>query len=34
MKEVKKYLDLPYNYIIQPIDDESGFLLLCKGFGI
>lgn len=25
MKEVKKYLDLPYNYIIQQINDESGF---------
>ena len=25
MKNVKKYLDLPYNYIIQPINDESGF---------
>lgn len=24
MKEVKDYLDLPYNYIIQPINDESG----------
>lgn len=25
MKEVKKYLDLPYNYIIQPRNDEIGF---------
>lgn len=24
MKKVKKYMDLPYNYIIQPISDESG----------
>lgn len=24
MKEVKDYMNLPYNYIIQPINDESG----------
>ena len=24
MKKVKDYLDLPYNFIIQPINDESG----------
>ena len=24
MKNVKEYLKLPYNYIIQPINDESG----------
>ena len=24
MKEVKEYMNLPYNYIIQPINDESG----------
>jgi len=24
MKSVKEYRDLPYNYIIQPIKDESG----------
>lgn len=24
MKKVKKYMNLPYNYIIQPISDESG----------
>ena len=24
MKKVKEYMDLPYNYIIQPICDESG----------
>lgn len=25
MKGVKEYLELPYNYIIQPVKDESGF---------
>lgn len=25
MKTVKEYMELPYNYIIQPINDESGF---------
>ena len=24
MKDVKKYLNLPYNYIIHPVNDESG----------
>lgn len=24
MKKAKDYIDLPYNYIIQPIKDESG----------
>lgn len=24
MKDVKEYLELPYNYIIQPVNDESG----------
>lgn len=24
MKDVKKYLELPYNFIVQPIKDESG----------
>ena len=24
MKNVEEYLELPYNYIIQPINDESG----------
>lgn len=24
MKNVKEYLELPYNYIIQPVNDESG----------
>ena len=25
MKKVEDYMDLPYNYIVQPIKDESGF---------
>lgn len=25
MKNVNEYMELPYNYIIQPINDESGF---------
>ena len=25
MKDVKYYINLPYNYIIQPINDESGY---------
>ncbi len=25
MKTVKDYMELPYNYIIKPINDESGF---------
>ncbi len=24
MKEVKEYMEMPYNYIVQPITDESG----------
>lgn len=24
MKDIKKYLELPYNFIIKPINDESG----------
>jgi len=24
MKDVKEYLNLPYNFIIQPVNDESG----------
>ena len=24
MRDVQEYLNLPYNYIIQPINDESG----------
>ena len=30
MRNVKKYLDLPYNYIIQPINDESGFYFYAR----
>lgn len=30
MREVKDYLDLPYNYIIQPINDESGHYYYAK----
>ena len=30
MKSVKDYMDLPYNYIIQPISDESGFYYYAK----
>ena len=30
MKNVKKYMDLPYNYIIQPIKDESGFYFYAR----
>lgn len=25
MKNIQKYMELPYNYIIQPLNDESGF---------
>lgn len=30
MKSVKEYLKLPYNYIIQPINDESGSYYYAK----
>lgn len=30
MKEVKKYMELPYNYIIQPVSDESGFYFYAR----
>ncbi len=30
MKSVKDYLNLPYNYIIQPISDKSGFYYYAK----
>lgn len=30
MKSVKDYLKLPYNYIIQPINDESGFYFYAR----
>lgn len=30
MKNVKEYMDLPYNYIIQPVNDESGFYFYAR----
>ena len=30
MKNVKEYLELPYNYIIQPVHDESGFYFYAR----
>lgn len=30
MKEVKDYMELPYNYIVQPIKDESGEYFYAK----
>ena len=30
MKDVKKYLNLPYNYIIHPVNDESGFYFYAR----
>lgn len=30
MKNVKYYMDLPYNYIVQPICDESGKYFYAK----
>lgn len=30
MKSVKEYLDLPYNYIIQQVNDESGFYFYAR----
>ena len=30
MKKVKDYMKLPYNYIIQPIEDESGAYYYAK----
>ena len=30
MKSVKDYLNLPYNYIIQPISDKRGFYYYAK----
>lgn len=30
MKEVKDYINLPYNYIVQPITDESGSYFYAK----
>lgn len=30
MDNINKYLNLPYNYIIQPINDESGFYFYAR----
>lgn len=30
MKDIQEYLDLPYNYIIQPVKDESGFYFYAR----
>lgn len=30
MENVKDYMELPYNYIVQPIKDESGFYYYAK----
>ena len=30
MEDVKKYLNLPYNYIIHPVNDESGFYFYAR----
>lgn len=30
MKSIKDYMNLPYNYIIQPISDESGYYYYAK----
>lgn len=30
MQEIQQYLKLPYNYIIQPITDESGFYFYAR----
>lgn len=30
MKSVKEYMELPYNYIVQPIKDESGEYFYAK----
>ncbi len=30
MKDIQEYLDLPYNYIIQPVNDESGFYFYAR----
>lgn len=29
-KKVKEYLELPYNFIVQPIKDESGFYFYAR----
>lgn len=30
MKKLKDYMKLPYNYIIQPVNDESGFYFYAR----
>lgn len=30
MKNVEDYMNLPYNYIVQPITDESGFYFYAR----
>lgn len=30
MKNIEEYLTLPYNYIIQPVNDESGFYFYAR----
>lgn len=30
MKKLKDYMELPYNYIVQPIKDESGLYFYAK----
>lgn len=30
MKSVKDYMNLPYNYIVQPITDESGYYFYAR----
>ena len=30
MKKIEEYMKLPYNYIIQPINDESGYYFYAR----
>ena len=30
MKSIKEYLKLPYNYIVHPVNDESGFYFYAR----
>lgn len=30
MEDVREYMELPYNYIIQPINDESGYYFYAR----
>lgn len=30
MEKVKDYMELPYNFIIQPVNDESGFYFYAR----